>query len=542
MAAIVTSNFRVLNAENFKQDVADTSVYVSVGKSDAWSNSTSDVTDGTITDFPPNDTLDDIGEARQNMIGLKKIASADIAHVVPRHTWTTGTQYVPWDSEDSGIFDKKFYAVTSEFKVYKCINAPSSGGSTIQPTQTLTQPVTEADQYTWKYMYTISVADAEKFLTNSFMPVKTVPISTTGITAAAVSSSTTVILKDSNTNILVGMRVAGTGVGTSPAPTVASVVGSRITLSAAQSISADVVLTFDFASNSAAESALNEADYAQYLNQKASLDDALAGGIERVEITSSGSGYSGKPTVTITGDGSGAAINAAQITMAGSGSSQTVASMVLSNKGTNYNVANISMTGNATARAVIAPKFGHGVDPVRELGAFFVALNTKLDGAVNGDITVDNDFRQVMLVKEPRVHSNDGPLQGTIATADSLRAIKGLDFASGLDLTNANSSSVFPVDSVITGGTSGAKAFVAERDITNDVIRYYQNQKTGFGIFANGETLSSSGGGSHALASSNAVIAAEVDKGSGTVLFLENRNPISRSATQIEDIKLILEF
>lgn len=537
MAAIVTSNFRVLNAENFKQDVADTSVYVSVGKSDAWSNSTSDVTD--TTPFSPNDTFDDLGEARQNMIGLKKIASADIAHVVPRHTWTTGTQYVPWDSDDAGIFDKKFYAVTSEFKVYKCINAPSSGGSTIQPTQTLTQPVTESDQYTWKYMYTITVADAEKFLTNSFMPVKTVPISTTGITAAAVSSSTTVILKDSNTNILVGMRVAGTGI--SGAPTVATVVGSRITLSGAQSISADVVLTFDFASNSAAESALNEGDYAQYLNQKASLDDTLAGGIERVEITSSGSGYSGKPTVTITGDGSDAAINAAEITMAGSGSSQSVASMVLSTKGTNYNVANISMTGNATARAVISPKSGHGVDPVRELGAFFVALNTKLDGAVNGDITVDNDFRQVMLIKEPRVH-NATPLAGTIATADSLRAIKGLDFASGLDLTNANASSVFPADSVITGGTSGAKAFVAERDITNDVIRYYQNQKTGFGVFANGETVSSSGGGSHALESSNAVLAAEVDKGSGSILFLENRNPISRSATQIEDIKLILEF
>ena len=76
----------------------------------------------------------------------------------------------------------------------------------------------------------------------------------------------------------------------------------------------------------------------------------------------------------------------------------------------------------------------------------------------------------------------------------------------------------------------------------NKKKNYYQNQKTGFGIFANGETLTSSGGGSHALASSNAVIAAEVDKGSGTVLFLENRNPISRSATQIEDIKLILEF
>ena len=42
MTAIVTSNFRVVNAENFKQDVADanTSVYVGIGKSDVWSLTT----------------------------------------------------------------------------------------------------------------------------------------------------------------------------------------------------------------------------------------------------------------------------------------------------------------------------------------------------------------------------------------------------------------------------------------------------------------------------------------------------------------------
>ena len=36
MTAIVTSNFRVVNAENFKEDVKDagTSVYVGIGKPD----------------------------------------------------------------------------------------------------------------------------------------------------------------------------------------------------------------------------------------------------------------------------------------------------------------------------------------------------------------------------------------------------------------------------------------------------------------------------------------------------------------------------
>ena len=41
---------------------------------------------------------------------------------------------------------------------------------------------------------------------------------------------------------------------------------------------------------------------------------------------------------------------------------------------------------------------------------------------------------------------------------------------------------------------------------------------------------------------STAVINPEVDRASGEVLFYENRAPISRTTTQIEDIKLILEF
>ena len=107
MTAIVTSAFRTVNAENFKQDVADaaTSVYVGIGKADAWSNSLSDTTD--TTPFTPVDALDATGEAFQNMIGMKLVGSADISHVVQRHTWTTNTTYVPWHSDDCSIFDKK---------------------------------------------------------------------------------------------------------------------------------------------------------------------------------------------------------------------------------------------------------------------------------------------------------------------------------------------------------------------------------------------------------------------------------------------------
>ena len=111
MTAIVTSDFRVLNVENFKADVSNHSMYIAIGKSDVWSGSISDTTDSTSigTEFPPNDHLDDIGEARANFMAMQKVNATDISHVVPRYTWTSGRSYVDWDSNDGSIFDKEFY-------------------------------------------------------------------------------------------------------------------------------------------------------------------------------------------------------------------------------------------------------------------------------------------------------------------------------------------------------------------------------------------------------------------------------------------------
>ena len=464
MTAIVTSDFRVVNAENFKEDVAGSSVYVAIGKSDVWSASTSDTTDSTSigTEFPPNDHIDDLGEARANLMAMQKVNATDISHVVPRYTWTSGRSYVAWDSNDGAIFDKEFYIITAEFKTYKCIVA-GAGGSTVQPTQTLTAPQAESDGYTWKYMYTVQVADSEKFLTTSFMPVKTVSL--------------------------------------------------------------------NFANDSAAQAALSEGDFAQYLNQKASRDDANAGGIERFEISAGGTGYSSVPTVTITGDGTGATGTA---TIAGG----AVTGITVTAKGSGYTFAKVVISGgggsSATANATLAPGKGHGVDPIAELGAFFIGINTQLTGTggSGADLTVGNDFRQITLIKNPL---NFGAT--TTATAPTLKAMKYLDFAAGVSLTN------FQVDELLVGGTSGAQAFAVDIDTTDGFIYYAQNSKTGYTAFQNGETITGqTSSTSGALESSNAIGNPEVDRDSGQILFLENRTPINRTATQIEDIKLIIEF
>lgn len=467
MAAIITTPFRVLNAENFKEDVADsnTSVYLGIGKSDAWSTATSDLTD--TTPFVPGDHIDSINEAHQQLIALKLLTSSDVSHVVPREDYADGKTFVGWDSDDSDIFDKKFYCITNEFKVYKCLKA-GSGATSVQPVHTGVAPLTGADGYTWKYMYTVTTSDSEKFLTNSYMPVSTLAFDISGGTASIPSGL-----------------------------------------------------------------AETDVKYPQTASQVASYNSTTAAGIERIEVIDGGSGYdpTDVPVVTVSGDGSGC--QATAVVSSGGVITAIEVTGTGNSKGSGYTIADITFeSGSASARAVIAPPNGHGTDPVGELGAFYVGLNTQLDGTGGGDITVGNDFRQITIIKNPFASGS------TVATANTLKATKYLQLASGESVTN------FVVDQVITGADSGAKAYLVEIDASQLKLYYYQNSKTGYKSFDNDEVITGSNptGGSATTHASAAVNAGEVVKGSGQLIFLENRAPINRSASQIEDIKCIIEF
>jgi len=458
MTAIVTSQFRVLNAENFKEDIQDVanSLYVAIGKADAWSNTISDLSD-TIP-FVPNDHLDDLAEAQQSLIGLKKVGSDNVSHVIPRYNWTTGQVYVGWDSGDSDIYDKRFYVVTDEFKVYKCIQA--GGGAVSQkPVHIGTDPQeTVGDGYVWKFMYTITAEDSEKYLTNSYMPVKTLAVS----------------------------------------PVLAA----------------------------------EDVDFNQQATQIASAGSSTHLGIERIVVTDGGSGYSdgvGQAIVTITGDGSGATATADVV-------GGVVTAVNVTAKGTDYTVADITFTsGDAAARAVLAPPSGHGVDPVKELGAFFIGVNARLDGAEDGDFAIGQDFRQILLIKNPLDYGTTN-----ISTDETRRATKTMVLTG---VTTAPQE-----DNVLQSQGAGTpQAFVADYDSGTGTVYYYQNSKTGYGEFNTSDAIDIVAGvntGSTAIGTIQSLGNPEHQTGSGQVVFLENRNPINRPATgnQIEDIKLIIEF
>ena len=177
---------------------------------------------------------------------------------------------------------------------------------------------------------------------------------------------------------------------------------------------------------------------------------------------------------------------------------------------------------------MLGPPGGFGADPRIDLRSHYVAMNSRLvyaDGS--GDFIIDNDFRQIGIIKDPYLHGTT-----TVATADTLSTTKSLTVATG---------GTFAVDSEIEGLTSTAKALVDYYDSVNGIIRYHQTEETGFKTFTTSDfvrVVGGTGSGQDVTAVNNA----EVAKYSGDVIFLENRTPVSRSADQIETIKLVLEL
>jgi hypothetical protein len=170
MASIVTSKFRVHNAQQFSEAFSETSntiMYLFIGKNTSFPDDNSPPT-------PVNSTANVEYTPWRDMYAAKRITTADVTHAVPRYDWTSGTVYTFYDDADTNLIESdSFYVMTEDYNVYKCLWNAGATASTTKPTGVSTSPFTAADGYIWKYMYTVTTAKALKFLTNDYIPVQT---------------------------------------------------------------------------------------------------------------------------------------------------------------------------------------------------------------------------------------------------------------------------------------------------------------------------------------------------------------------------------
>jgi hypothetical protein len=301
--------------------------------------------------------------------------------------------------------------------------------------------------------------------------------------------------------------------------------------------------------------------------------NAVSGEVDTVVITSSGSGYNNGTydNVAIAGDGVGGRVS---IVVDGG----KIISATVTSGGTGYSFGKISVdtiSGIGTGAAAqidvsMPPPGGHGFDSIIELGAYRVMINAKLsydEGA--GDFPVDNDYRRVGLVVNPRKFGTS-ELQSDLTSSVTKAVIFAPTFQGN-----------FLPDEIITqtrtvGGQSvTSRARVVSWNPTTKVLKYYQNRVDGIfpeitgslNEFDGSNAISGASSGSSAEpdinfptvpnTSSRVINNTEYDLGmrftsayakpevafnTGEIIYLDNRRSISRASDQIEDIKIVIEF
>lgn len=162
--------------------------YHFLGKENLWTDFLSPFIpsqDPTVGDVPgaPSDNFRYELHVRRDILTTKIINQSDVSYIVPRVDWVNGNVYDMYDDAlspeepaPSGAIrleDARFYVLTSEFNVYKCLDNDYGAQSTFEPTGTSINPFSTADGYKWKFMYTIPISLRNRFLTVEYMPVTT---------------------------------------------------------------------------------------------------------------------------------------------------------------------------------------------------------------------------------------------------------------------------------------------------------------------------------------------------------------------------------
>jgi hypothetical protein len=281
---------------------------------------------------------------------------------------------------------------------------------------------------------------------------------------------------------------------------------------------------------------------------------AVDGAVNIIKVKTGGTGGTNgtHANVAIRGDGSSGVCS---VTISGN----AVTAVTVTTPGTGYTygyirVADINTAGGgsltgAELDVIIEPKNGHGYDAVKELGGFYVMLNTNFEAdetSNTGDFTTSNDFRRVMLLRDPKSG-------GSAASSTTLRGTKAIFLSSA--------SGTFTVDEEINQATSGAVGKVVEHDTSNSILYYIQTRFNDHGVDSNGnltaftgtDTITGQSSSVTATPSSSTTTvdnisftsgynAGEIDADTGDVMYVENRSPITRASDQTENVKLIIEF
>jgi len=490
----------------------------------------------------PNIVVDTVVEEKQtwdNMFAAKRVTGNDVDFVIPRLNWTTDAEYRQYDdtiekevlvSTDTTQSIKPFYVVTSARNVYKCLSNNASANSTIEPTGDYTTSngnIATADGYIWKYMYNIKPSN--KFFNDEFMPAPSsikdldFNVDPSGVVEGEL---TTIIVTNSGTNY----RQAS------------NIVVDAFTAGQTSLKLANTSLTLDIFGISTLANLSNLAITGTGLSSISHIDsvDEITGTLTLSTSTIGSGGSVNNVTIStrvfIDGDGTGAEATAvlSNTTSGVNAANANISQITVTTIGTDYTRANAFVFGSgtgATARVILAPKFGHGFNAARELNANNIMLITRvgeLDSTENGLISTDTSFRQISLLRDPYKYGQDERVN--ILTANvAISQTFNLGIVAGPSYT---------LNEFVFQGSSFDNA-TAYGFLYSQAINQVRITQV-VGEFTPGFTLTGISSGASRIVTT--VTNPEFEPYTGDILYIENDVATQRADGQAENIKLIISF
>lgn len=348
-------------------------------------------------------------QAYDDMIFAKRIRPDDVRLMVPKHLWTQGTVYSQYENTDPNLYSVPFFVVVddlTEFNVFKCLfnnnGAPSQDPPSRNGNSLDYLPVETSDKYLWKYMYTISKLDYERFSTSQYIPV----------------TSNTEIIQNAVPGTIEVVKVAtgGTGYSNWYKGTFQAADIRYLGSGTFYGLGDDASSIDEYYNGCVLK--ITESQTPGIVGQYQIITSSVGVGQKKFvtlknsfsATPSAGDKYEIYPLVSIWGDGNESIKASARAIV--DPASNSISRVEMLNVGRLYRnaLANIivpsviSSSTNykpAVLEPVVSPPQGHGGNPAVELGAKQVGISVSVTDTENGTIPATNDFRSVGIVKNP---------------------------------------------------------------------------------------------------------------------------------------------
>jgi hypothetical protein len=251
---------------------------------------------------------------------------------------------------------------------------------------------------------------------------------------------------------------------------------------------------------------------------------AVSGTIDAIKIISGGYSY-GVAVISIDGDGTGATAEAVVDNTTG-----RITKINITNAGRNYTYANVTVTGNgfgAKVRAIMSPYGGHGKNSPDELFARTLMFYSNVSTYLNKGISINKDYRQVDIIKHPRVYGDQIRFQGNVGSACFI--VEALVNTAAFP-PDAN---IF-VNRVVGNQTYARRYRVVSSSPSNILLQSLDNDTP----LINDTFVNSTG----QVFTVNSAGNPTVDKYSGQMMFIDNKAGFTPSADETVTLRTVIRF